>query len=144
MNRVLVIIGAVVVAIGLFLLALFPGLFYVPANSINSSNFNDGDKVTVYGTITKLVYENLINNTFVELDSNLTIIFSGHLKNYNVGEEVFVTIKKVNLIHLGEWKASVWESTQGDIHLINAIREYFYIVSFIGVSLVVIGILLRR
>ena len=143
MNKILVIAGIVVIVIGLILFGTFPKAFYKSAKDINSDDYKDGEKVTVYGTITKLEYNSLIDNTTVELDGNLTLFFNGHLKGYNEGDYVFVTIEKTNIIQFGNWKVSAWKSSEKDMHYVSSMQLYFYILMIIGIILAAIGVIIR-
>ena len=143
MNKIIVIVGIVVIVIGVILLGTFPAAFYKSARNLNSDDYHDGEKVTVYGTITKIEYSSLINKTAVELDGNLTVFFDGNLTGYHEGDYVFVTIEKTNIIQFGNWKVSAWQSTAKDIHYVSSMQLYFYILILIGIILAVIGVLLR-
>ena len=143
MNKILIIVGIILIAIGLVLAGTFPWAFYKSAKDIKSDNYKEGDKVTVYGTITKIDYSSLINKTAVELDGNLTVFFDGELKNYKTGDQVFLTIEKTNVVQFGNWKLSVWESNEKDIHYVSDMQLYFYVLMAIGIIIAVIGVILR-
>ena len=143
MNKVLLIAGLVFVVLGLLLIGTFPWAFYKSAKNVNMDDYEEGDKVTVYGKITDLEYSELINKTAIELDNNLTVYMDGKIKDFEVGDFVFLSIEKKDVIQFGNFKISAWQTSQKDIHRVSDIVLYFYILMVIGVALAVISIVIR-
>ncbi len=143
MNKILVMSGAVFVVIGLILMGTFPWAFYKSAKSVNTDDYNEGDKLTVYGKITNMDYSGLLNITIIELDGNLTVYAKGQIHGFEIGDYVFLNIVKKDVIQFGNFKVSAWETSQGDLHHVEEVQTYFYILMAIGVVVVIIGALVK-
>ncbi len=143
MQKMLVIAGLTVIVIGIVLLGIFPGAFYKSANTVNSNDYKDGTKITVYGVITREDYSPLINKTAIELDGNLTVYVNGNFTKYKVGDSVYMSIMKTSLIQFGDWKVSAWTSNPRDIHSVANTQLYFYILIAIGVIIAILGVIIR-
>ncbi len=137
MKKGLIIAGIVVIAIALILVALFPAAFYKPAKNVNSDDYKDGDKITVYGTITKIGHLPWINITILQLDNNLTVRIPGELKHFHEGDYVYLTIEKKSSL------LAQWETSQDDIHYVSDIHFYLYVIMAIGIIIAVVGVILR-
>lgn len=143
MNKILLMSGLVFVIIGIVLLGTFPWAFYKNAKDVKLDDYKEGDKVTVYGKITDVEYSDLINKTVIELEHNLTVYLDGKLKGYDVGDFVFMTIEKKDLVQFGNFKISGWHTVAKDIHRVSDILLYFYALIFLGVVIAVIAIFIR-
>ena len=143
MNRVLVIVGAVFVVIGLLLMGTFPWAFYKSARDVDSDSYEEGAKLTVYGKITDMEYSELLNITVIELDHNLTVYAKGEVHGFDIGDFVFLNIVKKDVIQFGNFRISAWETSQKDIHHVSEMQTYFYILMAIGAIVVVLGALVR-
>ncbi len=147
MKKGLIIAGIVIIAIALILVALFPAAFYKPAKNVNSDDYKDGDKITVYGTITKIVnnthWVRLTNISLVVLDDNLTVFIPGELKHFEKGDYVYMTIEKTSAIHIGNWEVSYWKGSKDDIHYVSDVHFYLYVIMAIGIIIAAVGVILR-
>ena len=144
MNKGLIIAGIVIIATSLIVIALFPAAFYKPAKDVNSDDYKDGDKITVYGTITDINYVGgNINTTSITLDNNLTVFIHGKVKHFTNGDYVYLTIEKTSAIKIGNWEFSYWKSSQDDIHYVSDIHFYLYMLMAIGIIIAVAGVILR-
>ncbi len=144
MNKSLIIIGLVLVILGLVLLAIFPSSVYKSARNINLANYGDGDKITVYGTITDISYTKLFNVTQIILDGKLKVYAPGDVREWHIGDDVYMEIQKTASLNIGGHEIAYWTTTERDIHSVNEMKSYFYIISISGAIVAMIGLALKR
>ncbi len=152
MKKGVVVGGIVVIALFLFLFLSFPQIFYPSAGEINSSDYRQGEKVTVYGKITDKNYINLenlgigINLTIIQLDNKLNVSCDGEVKHFGVGDYVVMEIvKNEKKIEVGPFKFIItyWESSEGSIHMVDEYRFYFEIGMAAGIVIALVGVAMR-
>ena len=143
MNRGFMIAGLILVVLGIAFAAMFPSAFYTSAKDVNIDDYENGEKITVYGTITDIGYVELLNATVIELDGNLTVLASGHIENFEKGDYVYMEIKKVVDAQLFGHEIAHWELDCG-IHLVSQTRFYGYLVSLAGVAVVILASFMKK
>ncbi len=152
MKKGVVIAGLAIILISLILLITFPYQFYKSAGEVNSSDYSQGTKITVYGTITDVKYINLenmgipVNMTIIELDSHLNITLEGKLRNFGVGSFVIMDIiKSERKVQVGPFQFVItyWETSQDSIHSVEEIQRYFEIAMIVGAVVLIVGMALR-
>ena len=152
MKKGVVIAGLAIILTSLILLITFPYQFYKPASEVNSSDYSQGEKITVYGKITDVRYLNLedwgisVNLTIIELDSHLNITLEGKLRNFGVGSLVIMDIiKNERKVQVGPFQFVItyWETSQDSIHSVEEIQRYFEIAMIVGAVVLIVGMALR-
>ncbi len=152
MKKGVVIAGLAIILTSLILLMTFPYQFYKPASEVNSSDYSEGTKITVYGKITDVRYLNLedwgisVNLTIIELDSHLNITLEGKLRNFGVGSFVIMDIiKNERKVQVGPFQFVItyWETSQDSIHSVEEIQRYFEIAMIVGAVVLIVGLAIR-
>ncbi len=143
MNKGFMVAGIALIILGLLFAAMFPSAFYTSAREVDIDNYQDGDEITVYGTITDIGYVDLLNATVIELDGNLTVLAPGHIENFHEGDYVYMEIKKVVDAELFGHEIAHWELVCG-IHLVSETRFYGYLVSLAGVAVVILASVMKK
>jgi len=144
MHKPLMIIGLSLVILGLILVAIFPGSVYKSAKDINPANYEDGENITVYGVITSIGYIKFFNVTQIVLDGSLKVYAPGEIKEWQVGDEIYLKIQKTASLEVGEHELTYWTTDKDYIHSVTEMRNYFYIASISGAIVTLIGLVLRR
>ena len=144
MNKGFMAAGIILVVLGIAFSAMFPSAFYTPAKDVDIDDYDDGEKLTVYGTITDMEYSQLLNATVIELDGNLTVFAAGHIENFAKGDFVYIEIKKVVKGQPLLPVIAYWELVPGGIHKVSETRVYGYLVSLAGVAIVILASVMKR
>ncbi|MFO8110670.1 MAG: hypothetical protein R6U17_09185 [Thermoplasmata archaeon] len=156
MNRNLFAVGIVILVIGLFLSLAFWPLFGTSAESLADDrtglvyeSYEEGDKVTVYGTITNIETTNypewmeeigISNVVYVELDDGFTFLIPDQTStDFSEGDSIYArtTLEEEGFI-LGWGRVQYWEQSGmiGNKLLLDVI---FYITLALGVIITVAG-----
>jgi len=143
MDKGFMVAGIILVIVGILFAAAFPSAFYISAKEVNIDDYQDGDEITVYGTITDIEYSDILNITAIELDGNLTVLAKGHVENFKEGDYVYMEIKKVVDGEIFGHEISHWELVCG-IHLVSETRFYGYLVSLAGVAVIILASVMKK
>lgn len=128
MNKGLLSAGIVIIILGLFLALAFWPMVAVRGRGLSAADHDAGDKVTVYGTITRITSMGIVE--FIQLDGELEIVNDGERTNRKEGDVVYCELRLSSL--------NIW-MLNGDIRLKRNIDIPFYLISILGVGISAAG-----
>ncbi len=152
MNNKTMIIGFAVFAIGILLFVGFLPIIGQSAEEMDAdyqdNNFRDydaGDKVIVYGTVTNVQYNRFLKKTHIELDAkkDITISVEGNATGVvKEGDSVyincFVDVEDPNIPFVG--KSEHLRANPGDIHQKVVLDAIFGTVAITGLVIVIVAV----
>jgi len=144
MRTSIVAFGLVLILLALVSSIIFPTYIYKPARSVISDNYKDGDTITVYGTITQIEYIENLNITVIILDGHLKVYAYNKITGYSAGEEVYMKIKRVSALIVGNIELSYWLTEKKEIHSIAAWRNVFLYTQIAGLTISFLGLAAKR
>jgi len=144
MRTSIVAFGLVLILLALVSSIIFPTYIYKPARSVISDNYKDGDTITVYGTITQIEYIENLNITVIILDGHLKVYAYNKITGYSAGEEVYMKIKRVSTLIVGNIELSYWLTEKKEIHSIAPWRNVFLYTQIAGLTISFLGLAAKR
>lgn len=144
MRKGLLYLGVALVIMGFGAYIIFPAHVFTPAYSVNSKNYDVGDKITVYGVITDIKYSPLLNATIIELDGKLDVLAHGNIEGCRIGDEVYMTIKKTSAVSVGNFQITYWSTEKGDMGKVKFYRDLSQATAVLGIILMIVGTILCR
>jgi len=142
MNKNIFAVGLVVLIVGLFLTLAFWPIFGVSGSGLaekhEENDFEEGESVWVYGTITNINEIGFLDITILELDNELVLWKEGE-SDFSEGDSVYGTVVYSELIE-GIPGSSYWE-LEGDLRSKQIIDLLFYATLGAGIVIVAAGII---
>ncbi|MFO7991941.1 MAG: hypothetical protein R6U61_06580 [Thermoplasmata archaeon] len=148
MDRRILSVGVVILAIGLFLVVIFWPLTGVTGDELmedkkdgDYQSYTEGDKVKIYGTITDVRETNIIieNWVTVEIDGDFTFVVPGEDSiDFEEGDTVYGELM-LETLGSGENAWEYWE-LKGDLKSKQMMDLAFYGITGLGVAVTATGI----
>ncbi len=135
MNKVLLYIGIVILVIGLILVVAFWPLTAVRGRDLSREDYEIGDTVKFYGTITSIDYIELLGVERIEIDGELEIYNAEERTDRKEGDVVYGEVRYSQELFgiLNFWRL------QGELNLKRNIDMIFYGISIAGVAVSAAG-----
>ncbi len=131
MEKKILSIGIVIFVVGLFLVVAYWPLTAVKGRDISTDDYEVGDKVTIYGTITRIT--GLGEMYFIQIDGELEIVKLDGQTSMEEGDMIYGKIRCTQDI-IRYWRL------EEDLKLKRNIDLLFYGITGVGVAVTTVGV----
>ena len=130
MNRILLSIGVVILVLGLILVVAFWPLTSVRGRDLTTDGYEVGDKVTIYGTITRIIP--LGDLELIQIDGELEIVKTDGRTSMQEGDVIYGELRYSQTL-IRHWRI------EGDLKPKMHVDLIFYAITGVGLAISAAG-----